>query len=249
MFGACFKDALTKIELVTNKRIWLPLDKPGMKLEPTSESGKVPSKLEEGSNPEPCPSGSSTVLPSAGEPSVPLAAQSHSLHCQNCSRKFETDTLYFNHLLMSGHQERFSKNFRQAHQCKQHLPLYNDFTKHNLSCVGVSLVMTILSHQVIRESVHVCLACEAVFLSDGYKQHMNSLRHLVQSLMYQNPWRLPFAWKMRLDHKYMKSQAYKEEEERGQQIIRILDVPLNLLPRGAPLTFSKGALRFSLSLC
>ncbi|XP_055016183.1 uncharacterized protein LOC110168590 isoform X3 [Boleophthalmus pectinirostris] len=230
---ASFKDALSGIESMIKKSTLLPTVKPGTKLEP-SESDEVPSKV----NPEPCTSGSSTFLPSAGEPSASSVVQSYSLHCQNCSRKFETDTLYFNHLSMNGHQETFRKNFEQAFQCKPHLPLYNYFTTHG---VGGSLVMTIFSHQVSHEPVHVCFACETVFLNGSLKQHMNSPAHFVQSLIYQNPWRLPFGWKMRLDHNYMKLQTCKEEDERGpdQQIIRILDVPLNLLPNGAPLIFSK----------
>ncbi|KAK7899125.1 hypothetical protein WMY93_019978 [Mugilogobius chulae] len=227
--NACFEEAVRKIESFTKKNNLIPVVKPGNKLEP-------------------CTSGNSISESKAGEPSLSRAEQSYRVHCQNCNQRFRTNPFFADHLLKCKHQETFRKNFGQAvdkpttaNKCKPHLPKCSSLIKHDHSYVGMSLVVTIFSHEVTLDPVYLCFACEAVVLCDRLEQHMNSLRHLVQSLIYRNPWRLPFGWKAQLDYNSLKLQACKEEDERGadQQIIRILDVPSSFYPLGANLTFAK----------
>ncbi|CAL9691436.1 unnamed protein product [Knipowitschia caucasica] len=219
-----FKDALCQMETIMKNR--LPRVKPRRKLGDAASSG--------------------------GEPST--SPQPHSLHCQNCNQRFDTFTRFFNHLRMSEHLENIRKNFGQAIdkstlQSRPQLPLLQDLTENYHSCVGKSLVVTIIS-QLDQKPVHMCFACDVVFLSDTLNLHMNSPRHIVQSLMVKNPWRLPFAWKTDLDLKYIKLQACSVEEEAGteQRIIRVLDVPSNLFPGDLSHTFSQVMDRLKLTV-
>lgn len=247
-----FKQALGEVESIANKGSLIPTVKPGNKLDPTlPESSKITTNVKQESTSEPETSKSTNLTQnvkeengeSTIEQSATPAAPSYSFHCQNCSKNFETSTLYFKHLSTCEHLENLTKTFGavidKSSECMPHFHSYKYFTEPDVLCAGVSLVVTLLSCQLKSDPVHLCFACETVFSRKDLKSHMNSERHLVRFLMYQNPWKLPFAWKTKLDYQALKLKACTEEEERRPiKNIKILDVPSCLFPCETLLSFS-----------
>ncbi|KAM6974349.1 uncharacterized protein LKV04_015993 [Tautogolabrus adspersus] len=99
--------------------------------------------------------------------------------------------------------------------------------KQTQPAVGVSLVVTFISSEVQVEPICVCFACSDCFLESSVIQHLNSQKHIIHTLLYLNPWRLPLAWKDVEDVRDLCSAAWREERERepDKVTMKILDLP------------------------
>ncbi|XP_051246992.1 uncharacterized protein LOC127358160 isoform X3 [Dicentrarchus labrax] len=162
----------------------------------------------------------------------------YKLCCQDCNMIFETTAQYFKHISQGEHKEMLEKIFAKAERPDgwdqpvrtPSLGLYKylkeSFYQNQPAIVGVPLVVTCVSTQVQVEPIYMCFACQDCFCEPILKQHFNSPKHLIRTLLYQNPWRLPFAWES-LDLKVLKSVAWEEEKERGpnQMMLKVLDIP------------------------
>ncbi|XP_049890073.1 uncharacterized protein LOC126383582 isoform X2 [Epinephelus moara] len=177
-----------------------------------------------------------TAAPAAPPaPVVPAGpgALSYKLHCQNCSMSFDSMHKYCNHLSKWNHKQMLKRHFGGVDDCKAgwkpSLDLYmyhQERLKHNEPLIGVSLVVTCVSNGDMEDPFYVCFACEDCFCKSFRKQHFNSMKHLINTLLHQNPWRLPFAWE-NLDVEVLRSMAWEEEKERGpkQMLLKVLDMP------------------------
>nr|XP_015829415.2 uncharacterized protein LOC107394807 isoform X1 [Nothobranchius furzeri] len=163
------------------------------------------------------------------------------LRCQNCSMVFETIGVYMKHFSQLQHPKMLAKYFHQAErqECADQIGkfnlymftyVYNTLRKQQLPH-GTDLVIACVSSHVNAEPFYVCFACQESFPQPFMKMHFESRKHLINTLMYQNPWRLPFGWKdNELDDDELRLLAWKEEEEMGrdQIILKVLDIPYAL---------------------
>ncbi|GLD65870.1 uncharacterized protein AKAME5_001730700 [Lates japonicus] len=127
---------------------------------------------------------------------------------------------------------------------KPHLDLctyLRESIKQNKPVIGVSLVVACVCSDFQSEPVYVCFACEDCFPEPYLRQHFKSHKHLIRTLLYQNPWRLPFAWKNHLDGKILTSNALEEEKERGpnQMMLKVLDIPYRIFEGLIPPSYPK----------
>ncbi|XP_018553104.1 uncharacterized protein LOC108897799 isoform X2 [Lates calcarifer] len=220
----CYAKALEKLESITkeNKGSSLMTSiKPGNKLERRTVSAAV------------------------------SVASSYKLHCQECSTIFETESQYSQHLSKQKHKEMLKKCFREAVRAdgydqtvKPHLDLctyLRESMKQNKPVIGVSLVVACVCSDFQSEPVYVCFACEDCFPEPHLRQHFKSHKHVIRTLLYQNPWRLPFAWKNHLDGKILTSNALEEEKERGpnQMMLKVLDIPYRIFEGLIPPSYPK----------
>ncbi|XP_072226178.1 uncharacterized protein [Leuresthes tenuis] len=99
--------------------------------------------------------------------------------------------------------------------------------KRNQPAVGAGLVVTCISTCAEVEPFYLCFACLESFPQHFLEQHFNSRKHLINTLMYQNPWRLPFAWDCDLDDDALMLMAWEEEEQRenNEVILKVFDMP------------------------
>ncbi|KAK2830332.1 hypothetical protein Q5P01_018263 [Channa striata] len=202
---ACYEEALKKLEDITKKNKGINLItsiKPGLALEMEA----------------PCCTPSATIT------------------CQNCDLSFENIHIYLDHLSKWRHNQMLNKLFaNRARRPKQgtskpHLGLYRYLKKslmENQNIVGVSLVVACVTTEVQAETIYVCFACQDSFPESILREHFKSVKHLIQTMLYCNPWRLPFAWENGLDVRDLSSKAWEEEQERTtKQIkVKVLDVP------------------------
>ncbi|XP_041811634.1 uncharacterized protein LOC121619800 isoform X2 [Chelmon rostratus] len=162
----------------------------------------------------------------------------YKLHCQDCNEIFNTESEYSKHVSELRHKEMLRKFFGKAERAdgydregrKVSLGLYRyhkESLKQNQPAIGVSLVVACVSSQAEVEPIYVCFACQDCFPEVRLTQHFDSRKHLIRTLLYLNPWRLPFAWDNHLDMKVLQSMAWEEEKERGpkQMKLKVLDIP------------------------
>ncbi|XP_076610681.1 uncharacterized protein LOC143335276 [Chaetodon auriga] len=167
-----------------------------------------------------------------------VSALLYKLHCQDCNMSFNTASQYSKHLSGFKHKQMLRKFFGKdagangddQRGCTVNLGLYRyhkETLKQNQPAIGVSLVVACVSSQVQRDPIYVCFACRDCFCESGLRQHFASRKHLIRTLLYLNPWRLPFAWEKDLDVEVLRSMAWEEEKERGpnQMKLKVLDVP------------------------
>ncbi|XP_033980426.1 uncharacterized protein LOC117477789 isoform X6 [Trematomus bernacchii] len=175
-----------------------------------------------------------TVVNPEKKPEEPIA--SYKLHCQNCGWGFNSLSKYCKHVSSWKHRGMVNKIIGGGADCYgqqgwvPELGLYyihNESLKLKQPHIGVSLVMTFVCTRVEREPFYICFACEECFSESSLRQHLHSTQHLVHTLLYQNPWRLTFAWKSSLDLSFLRSMAWEEEKERGtnQRKLKVFDVP------------------------
>ncbi|XP_068432131.1 uncharacterized protein [Clinocottus analis] len=231
----CYADALKELESIRkeNKEGSLIVSvTPGMKLalkKPESKGkGKEASRL------------ITNVTPGNKLEFRPIIYQ---LRCQNCSMSFPNMRQYCRHLSKYTHKQRVKKFFGGGNVCfplfptewKPSLGLYKNLVNsstRNQALVGVPLVVTCLCSQVQDEPIYVCFACEDCFTESFLRQHFNSHKHLIRTLLYQNPWRLTLGWEHRLDKKHLQSLALEEEEEKpDQRMVKVLDMPNGMFQR------------------
>ncbi|XP_031179178.2 uncharacterized protein LOC116067032 isoform X4 [Sander lucioperca] len=182
--------------------------------------------------------------------SVPSAALSYKLHCQNCSMSFDHIGHYSSHLSESIHKEMVTKLFGEGADgyfqgWKINLGLYLEYLKkrsgQNQPVIGVPLVVTCISTQLQEEPIYVCFACEDCFPQSFLRQHFDSPKHLIHTLLYQNPWRLPFAWEKHLDVEVLRTMAWEEEKEKApkQTMLKVFDISHRVFQSLIRLSYSK----------
>ncbi|XP_029022125.1 uncharacterized protein LOC114865298 isoform X2 [Betta splendens] len=190
-----------------------------------------------------------SVVRLAEESSLPYSII---LRCQDCSQRFNSIYQYLNHLPKVKHIMMLQKHFGQAKRdCGQqtgqrpYLGLYTyiqNCLKINEPVIGVSLIVTCINTEIKEDCIYVCFACEDFFSDSALKQHLGSICHLVNTLLYQNPWRLPFAWENSLNVTELKSLALEEEKEQGPNHVitmKVFDMPRMLFCSLLPATYEE----------
>ncbi|XP_054873851.1 uncharacterized protein LOC111578356 isoform X3 [Amphiprion ocellaris] len=177
------------------------------------------------------------------------SASSYKLHCQVCGYNFQTVYQYVRHLSQQKHRQNLLRYFGEAdgrpHELAEfclglHVYIKNCLAR-NEPAVGAHLVVTILTTQVKQDPVYLCFACQDCFSQWGIDQHFTSRKHLIHTLLYQNPWRLPFGWEDDPEDSDLLLSAWEEEKEREphQMNLKIFDIPHRILQSFTPLSYSK----------
>ncbi|XP_037831495.1 uncharacterized protein LOC108240646 isoform X2 [Kryptolebias marmoratus] len=161
------------------------------------------------------------------------------LRCQDCNEIFDAISSYLRHLSDFKHQKMLAKIFGpDAPQNYQAVRPFLSLYKHaceslraNQPIVGADLVVMCISSSVKVEPFYLCFCCLECIPQPCIGEHFESHKHLISTLMYQNPWRLPFAWEGDLKKNELKKMAWKEKEDKGEQsriILKILDIPYSI---------------------
>ncbi|XP_065803873.1 serine-rich adhesin for platelets-like isoform X2 [Labrus bergylta] len=181
-----------------------------------------------------------------------LSLLSVRIYCQDCGSIFNHVSPFSSHLKSWHHQQTVKNTFgKDSHSdCYEpiektpYLKLYShlrDKRKQRQQAVGVSLVVTFISSEVQVEPICVCFACSDCFMESSVIQHLNSQKHIIHTLLYLNPWRLPLAWKNIEDVRDLWSAAWSEDRERepDHMTMKILDLPYWMFQELFPPSYSK----------
>ncbi|KAF7664907.1 hypothetical protein LDENG_00160860 [Lucifuga dentata] len=173
-----------------------------------------------------------------GDKLVQAVKSSCRLRCQDCNLIFETVLQYVNHVKHLEHKQLLKKIFGAGAVCDGYVQTGKiiklglcKYIKENLESnqpiIGVPLIVICHSTQVEVTPIYMCFACEESFPDNCIRQHLNSKKHLIHTLLYQNPWRLPFAWENKLDMEVLKSLALEEQRAKGQNhmTVKVFDIP------------------------
>ncbi|RVE66550.1 hypothetical protein OJAV_G00108250 [Oryzias javanicus] len=150
------------------------------------------------------------------------------LLCQNCSDHLKILTKYFGEA---------QGGFGFSQKVKVYLALFSyvcDRLRLNQPTVGTSLVVTCICSQVEAEAFSLCFACQESFLQSRLKIHFESRRHLINTLMYLNPWRLPFGCRQNLDESTLRLVAREEEGQGTEVILKVFDMPYEMFWKLTP---------------
>ncbi|XP_061598519.1 uncharacterized protein LOC133461539 [Cololabis saira] len=156
------------------------------------------------------------------------------LRCQDCNEIFNHIGLYISHLRRPEHKQMLTHFFGDAggvnYQKVTRLGLYmfvKDSLGRNRPAAGTSLVVTCVSTEVESTAIYLCFACQQCLFHDSFKLHFGSRKHLINTLMYLNPYWLPFAWEEGLNDDMLRSLVLEEEKKRGFDPItlKVLDIP------------------------
>ncbi|KAM8883271.1 uncharacterized protein ACB058_020133 [Synchiropus picturatus] len=159
--------------------------------------------------------------------------QSCELHCQNCNETLLNGHLYFEHVLSADHRKMRSLLLSKDSSLEYVLKLgkrINESTTTDTPAVGTTMVMFCVGCEESSNMLVVCFACELVMWSKLLFSHLRSREHLISTLMYFNPWRLPFAWHGTLNVPLLNNIALEEEQKRGPKRLMVLDIPRNRFP-------------------
>ncbi|XP_068584788.1 uncharacterized protein [Cebidichthys violaceus] len=178
-----------------------------------------------------------------------LCSELYKLRCQNCSMSFTNMSDYCSHVSKDTHKKMVKKIFKRGAECsdqlewKPSLGLYKSLIeslRQNQPLVGVPLVVTCVCTQVQKEPIYVCFACQDCFTESFLRQHFDSQKHLIHTLLYQNPWRLTLAWENHLDVKVLRSMAWEEEKEKpNEMMLKVFDMPNEVFQRLLTLSYPK----------
>ncbi|KAM4630817.1 uncharacterized protein ACJ7VT_000444 isoform 2-T2 [Polymixia lowei] len=159
------------------------------------------------------------------------------LHCQCCNLIFETAIQYSRHVKHWEHKQEVKDIFGTGDTDDQRgdipfLGLYNYIKKtpkRTEPVIGVPLIVLCLNTMAPNDTVYVCFACKESFPDANIRKHLRSRTHLIFTLMYQNPLRLPFAWETDLHMDDLNSLAWEEERDKGEKdmILKIFDFRLH----------------------
>ncbi|XP_023815903.1 uncharacterized protein LOC101157957 isoform X1 [Oryzias latipes] len=165
------------------------------------------------------------------------------LRCQTCSDVFLMKQ-FLGHLSNGKHMKMLTKYFGKAQRgfgfcqkAKVYLALFTyvcDRLKRNQPTVGTSLVVTCICSQVEAEPFSLCFACQESFLQSHLSIHFESKRHLINTLLYLNPWRLPFGWQDSLDESPLRLMAREEEGEGTDVILKVFDLSYEMFCKLIP---------------
>ncbi|XP_034400918.1 uncharacterized protein LOC117738883 isoform X2 [Cyclopterus lumpus] len=183
-------------------------------------------------------------------PGNPLEFSSglYTLRCQNCRMSFLNMSQYCSHLSNYKHKLRVKTFFgggadsSDQREWTPSLDLYKLVKNMRLNqpLVGVPLVVTCVCSLVQEDPIYLCFACQDCFTESFLRQHFDSHKHLINTLLYQNPWRLTLGWEHRLDVNDLRSMAWEEQKERPHQMmLKIFDMPNSMIQRLFTLSFPK----------
>ncbi|XP_051811692.1 uncharacterized protein LOC110968508 isoform X7 [Acanthochromis polyacanthus] len=169
------------------------------------------------------------------------------LHCQDCRLNFNKIILYIRHLSQQIHRRNLVKYFgevealhhKAAEVCLGLCVYIKNCLARNEAAVGAHLVVTIITTQAVLDPVYLCFACQECFSQWGIGQHFTSRKHLIHTLLYQNPWRLPFGWEDDVEDGDLMFMAWDEEKAREPHQMKIFDIPHRILQSFIPLSYSK----------
>ncbi|XP_034016734.1 uncharacterized protein LOC117501876 isoform X2 [Thalassophryne amazonica] len=187
------------------------------------------------------------------------------LHCQNCDVICDTVLQYFTHVQSWNHNQNMIDTFGSGSGCN---PEGSVFNPGQLQClkkyliqtepiIGEDLLVMCLNTEELGDQCQpffLCFACKECFSFHKCREHITSKKHLVCTLLHQNPWKLPFAWKEQsemLDILVVLAREMKMNQEPNQLTLKIFDIPIVLFGEIIGLNFSKVLrvlLRFSRSL-
>ncbi|XP_031709676.1 uncharacterized protein LOC116387061 isoform X2 [Anarrhichthys ocellatus] len=178
-----------------------------------------------------------------------LPSELYKLRCQNCSMSFMNMSDYCKHSSKDTHKKMVKKIFRgvaehsDQPEWKPSLGLYKSLIEslgQNQPLVGVPLVVTCVCTRVQKEPIYVCFACQDCFTDSLLRQHFDSQKHVIHTLLYLNPWRLTLAWENRLDVKVLRSMAWEEEKEKpDEMMLKVLDMPNEMFQGLLTCSYSK----------
>ncbi|XP_026155855.1 uncharacterized protein LOC113126186 isoform X2 [Mastacembelus armatus] len=237
----CYAEALKKLESITkenNGSSLITSIKPGQKLvERGREEDREDKKREQDLNKH---------ISNMKRTAVSKTSL-YKLRCQKCSYTFNNLFKYLKHLPMVKHQQMLRKFDCEADDfhhtgCNPSLDLYSYLhDRRNQPVIGVSLVVACVSSQVQMETIYVCFACEECFSDSCVKEHFESTKHLLHTLLYHNPWRLPFGWEDHLDLEALKSMAWEEEKDARptHNMLKVLDIPFRIFSSLLPPSYQK----------
>ncbi|XP_057683507.1 uncharacterized protein LOC130910324 isoform X5 [Corythoichthys intestinalis] len=195
-----------------------------------------------------------------GPPHPDASEKSYKILCQNCNIEFNTQAQYFQHVENDQHVMWTRSLTRQGNNHSSSNPIelkdprkaaqsflsqslnegiFNQLDEHSVP--GASMMVFCYCSKAKCDPICTCCACQDTFPKDLLKKHLESHKHLLQTLMYLNPWRLPFGWKQVPGRKFLESMVKMEEKERGwsQVVLKVMDLPFSLLNRINPPSFEK----------
>ncbi|CAG5891703.1 unnamed protein product [Menidia menidia] len=196
----CFAAALGKLESITNSSLTVDFE-PGNKLEHRAAVAQLRS--------------------------AELEFRCR-VHCQHCSDTFDSMATYFRHLSTWKHENMLWEIFDGVEVYVGLDEYASESLRRNQPAVGTGLVVTCISTEAEAGTFYLCFACRESFLHSV--PHMDSRNHLINTLMYQNPWRLPFGWEQDLDDDALRSMAWEEDLERRQEqiVLKLFDMPFSI---------------------
>ncbi|XP_026011248.1 uncharacterized protein LOC113014140 isoform X1 [Astatotilapia calliptera] len=171
------------------------------------------------------------------------------LLCQDCGLMLKNISQYLNHLSNPRHREMLWKLFEEGIEGYEkkahfflHLHLYvMECFKKKQPAIGTTLIVSCITTEVDAEPFYICFACQECVCQSLIEPHLNSRKHVVHTLLFENPWRLPFGWENLQDDQTLKAKAWEEEiEARPKEVVlKVLDMPWSVFYRLSPPTFGK----------
>ncbi|XP_019206427.1 uncharacterized protein LOC102078555 isoform X1 [Oreochromis niloticus] len=171
------------------------------------------------------------------------------LLCQDCRVTLKSISQYLNHLSKPIHKEILWKLFEEGSEGYEkkaqfflHLHSYvMECFKKKQPVIGTSLIVSCITTEAQAEPFYICFACQECVCQSLIEPHLNSRKHVVHTLLFENPWRLPFGWENLQDDQTLKSKAWEEEMERRPKevVLKVLDMPWSVFYRLTPPTFEK----------
>ncbi|XP_061903265.1 uncharacterized protein LOC133650251 isoform X3 [Entelurus aequoreus] len=184
-----------------------------------------------------------TCIKPAGK--LDISAVPHTIRCQNCDYSFQLADLYFQHVQTEKHKTVMKKLWSQeqstnacnhnamATSAEDQKPHQDLFSERLLDSAADTSQVVICYSTEAKEAtpICVCFVCEDAFPKSLLPNHLSSPKHLIQTLLYLNPLRLPFGWQEVPGQKFLKSMVAMEVSEREwcQKIIQVLDLPASVL--------------------
>ncbi|XP_061678864.1 uncharacterized protein LOC133502257 isoform X4 [Syngnathoides biaculeatus] len=182
--------------------------------------------------------------------------KSYKIHCQNCKLPLDTPQQYFEHVKNKKHKMRVKILYvhssgqsacaaaetqeRGGHesQTPEQL-LFDELDKRSVP--GASMLVLCYSSEAISEAVCFCCACQDAFSRPLLIKHLTSHKHLLQTLLYLNPWRLPFGWREVPERDFLEAKVEAEEKERGwtRVVLKVMDLPASVLRSIIPPSYQK----------
>ncbi|XP_077404578.1 uncharacterized protein LOC144037189 isoform X2 [Vanacampus margaritifer] len=192
-------------------------------------------------------------------PALSASEKSYKICCQNCNIQLGTPQQYFQHVQNEQHkmmmktifshdnanppdtgqmQDR-DHNAAAAERFNLEHDIFNQLDE--FSAPGASMMIFCHNSQAASEAVCVCCACQDAIPKTSLKEHLNTHRHLLQTLLYLNPWRLPFGWKQVPGLTLLQAEVDAEEKERwwSRVVIKVMDLPSSMLNSISPPSYQK----------
>ncbi|XP_061615345.1 uncharacterized protein LOC133470699 isoform X3 [Phyllopteryx taeniolatus] len=185
--------------------------------------------------------------------------KSYKIHCQNCKLPLDTPEQYFRHVQNKKHKMMVLSIHGNVHssfdtegmkgRCDHRAAVAESQTLEQLlfdeldkrSVPGAAMMVLCYSSELVSEVVCICCACHDAFSKSLLTKHLKSHKHLLQTLLHLNPWRLPFGWQNVPERKFLKAKVEAEEKERGwtQVVLKVMDLPGSVLRSIIPPSYQK----------